>query len=141
MYDLYTLFEQELNNYEDFLKLTHQLLKDMEGKVSDNLETLLVAREKIITKISVCEKKIEIFREKGKELSIDDKHRLAPLTGKIRDTIEEIINLDKKIEAGLQTEKDATFKELVKIKKARKASKGYTPYSMPIPRYIDKKGV
>lgn len=55
MYDLRTLYKQELNHYRNLLKLTHQLERAAEQGKMEALEPLFSKREKILAKISAHE--------------------------------------------------------------------------------------
>ena len=65
MYDLNTLYKQELNYYKNLLKLTHQLERAAEhGKIED-LDPVFAKREKILAKISAREEDRRTLSEKA----------------------------------------------------------------------------
>lgn len=139
MDDLNTLYRQELNYYKSLLELAHQLERAAaDGNIQD-LESLFAEREKRLAEILAHQEERRILSEKGNELNTNQKQRLAEIIEEIRKTMEEIMNIDQKVEEGLKSKKDDIQDKLARIRQGRKALKGYAPRRF-LPRYMDKKG-
>lgn len=139
MDDLNTLYRQELNYYKSLLELAHQLERAAaDGNIQD-LESLFAEREKRLAEILAHQEERRILSEKGNKLNTNQKQRLAEIIEEIRKTMEEIMNIDQKVEEGLKSKKDDIQDKLAKIRQGRKALKGYAP-RRSLPRYMDKRG-
>ena len=139
MYDIRTLYKQELNHYRNLLQLTHQLERAAEqGKIED-LEPLFSKREKILAKISAHEEERGTLSEEANKLNTNEEQKLAEIIEEIREMTKEAMDMDGKIEEKLKVEKDQIHDQLKKVRQGRKALKGYAPHRS-IPRYVDKRG-
>ena len=140
MYDLRTLYKQELNHYRNLLELTHRLERAAEqGKIED-LEPLFSKREKILAKISAHAEERGTLNEKVKTLNANEEQKLAGIIKEIREITKKVMDMDRKIEEKLKAKKGQIHDKLTKVRQGRKALKGYAPKRRHIPRYIDRKG-
>jgi len=140
MYDIHTLYKQELNHYRNLLQLTHRLERAVEqGKIED-LEPLFSKRKKILAKISVHEEGAGALSEKVNKPNADEEEKLAGIIEEIREITKKVMDMDGKIEEKLKSKKDRIHDQLKKVRQGRKALKGYAPKRRHIPRYISKKG-
>ena len=135
MYDLNTLYKQELNYYKNLLKLTHQLEHAAEhGKIED-LDPVFAKREKILAKISADEEDRRTLSEKANS---SEQQEPAEVIEEIRKVIEEVMKMDRRIEEKLKVKKDGINDQLLRIRQGHKALKGYAPHRF-IPRFLDKR--
>ena len=140
MYDLHTLYKQELNHYRNLLELTRQLERAAEQGKMEDLEPLFSKREKILEKISAHEEGGGALSEKVNKLNANKEQKLAEIIEEIREITKEVMDMDGKIEEKLKAKKDQIHDQLTKVRQGRKALKGYAPKRRHIPRYISKKG-
>jgi len=140
MYDIHTLYKQELNHYKNLLQLTHRLERAAEQGKMEDLEPLFSKREKILAKISAHEEERGTLNEKVKTLNTNEEQKLAGIIEEIRGITKEIMDMDGIIEEKLKSKKDQIHDQLKKVRQGRKALKGYAPKRRHIPRYIDRKG-
>ena len=140
MYDIHTLYKQELNHYRNLLELTHQLERAAEQGKMEDLEPLFSKREKILEKISVHEEGAGALSEKVNKPNANEEQKLAGIIEEIRGITKEIMDMDGIIEEKLKAKKDDINDKLTKVRQGRKALKGYAPKRRHIPRYISKKG-
>ena len=140
MYDIHTLYKQELNHYRNLLELTHQLERAAEQGKMEDLEPLFSKREKILAKISAHAEERGTLSEEANTLNPDEEQKLVETIEEIREMTKEVVEIDRKIEEKLKAKKDGINDKLIKIRQGRKALKGYAPKRRHIPRYISKKG-
>jgi hypothetical protein len=63
------------------------------------------------------------------------------VAGEIRNIINDIINMDRRIEQTLKAQKDEIHDRLITTRQGHKVLKGYAPYRMRIPRFIDRRNL
>jgi hypothetical protein len=141
MGDLRLSLDRELKLFRNLLKTTQQLEECVGQKTHQELKSFFARREKILAKISAREENIRIFGKSWKKLTAEETSRLVGVADEIRNIVSEIIDMDRRIEQTLKAQKDEIHDRLITIRQGHKALKGYTPYRMGIPRFIDRRNL
>jgi len=126
---LIEVYSEQDSLYQKFIALSRELVELAQKETPpDRITRLVTEREACLTGISKLEKSIdrekEIWQNKKGDLP-GDQQRLKELVDKIRGYIEQSLELDKQIEADIQTSLGSLKSDLDHLKLTRKAQKAY----------------